>query len=245
MDQWPGVIDRIGQKPCSVRSLTLRIILVYNAHDDQTIDEITVGSARMADGPVLALALAIEQGDNPSLVDLELRFERERSISNEAGGILARALTKNRTLRKFSLANAALEVPSYEAFSTMLGANTDLVLTLTPLAINADDRLLESQTKVEIEQRLNLAGRGRLLQANQATREEWVGILNELIALSVDDESTDFQVSCLYELLHRQPVYLNEAIHLRAWFEPNRPPACPLEEGLLSSSSPPRALASP
>lgn len=205
MDQWSGVTDRIARGQCSVRSLTLHIIHVYNGNDDQTIHEVHAAAVRTADEPVEALAVAIEQGDNPNLEDLELRFDTEKSITNAAGRRLARALTDNQTLRTFSLANAALEVPSYEAFSTMLGANTGLVLVLTPLAINANDSLLESQTKMEIEQRLNLAGRGRLLQANRATREEWVGVLNELIALSVDDDSTDFQVSCLFEFLQRQP----------------------------------------
>jgi hypothetical protein len=200
MDQYPTVTDRISGGRCSVRSLKLHIIHVHNGNDDATLERIRADSLLSADLPVVALATAIGLDVNPNLHDLELRFDTEKSITGAAGEELAGALTNNQTLNTFSLFNATLEVVSYQAFRTMLRANNGIILSLTPLAGDVQPNcLLEYESRLAIEQRLNRAG--RVLSGNHATREEWVGILSELTTLDVNDLSTEFQVSCLYQCL--------------------------------------------
>jgi hypothetical protein len=127
-------------------------------------------------------------------------------------------LTVNKTLRNISLAakgntQAILGVQAYEAFSAMLRVNTSLVLVLPPLeSADADERLRESRKQMIIEQRLNKAGRGRLLASSQTTREEWVDALLKLNSYNTDVPPA-FQISCLYSLLRLDPsvVYVSSS----------------------------------
>jgi hypothetical protein len=93
----------------------------------------------------------------------------------------------------------------YEAFSAMLRVNTSLVLE-PPLfeTDGADEIVLDARNQMEIELRLNQAGRGRLLSSSLTTREEYVDALHELNTYNAED-SPAFQVSCLYSLLRLKP----------------------------------------
>jgi hypothetical protein len=136
-------------------------------------------------------------------------------FKDEAGVELAEALTVNKTLRWITLSgdysygvqhNAAFGAPAYDAFSTMLRANTSLVLKLPPF-VNAvgDQWLVDSRNQMRIEQRLNEAGRGSLLSSSQTTREAWVDALDEL-NYSYVDESPEFNISCVYSSLRLNPA---------------------------------------
>jgi hypothetical protein len=128
--------------------------------------------------------------------------------------VLAAALTVNTTLRRITLylrrrrcwLQDSLSAPAYEAFSAMLRVNTSLVLNLSPFEdTGADQRLIDSRNQMRIEQRLNHAGRGKLLSSSQMPRKEWVDALSELSSSNAD-ESPEFNVSCLYSLLRLNPA---------------------------------------
>jgi hypothetical protein len=139
----------------------------------------------------------------------------ESGFTNEAGVVLAEALSVNKTLRWIVLAidcfpprpnRDELGAPAYEVFSAMLRGNTSIKLEL-PLceSASAKERLCESHNQMVIGQRLNEVGRGRLLpSSNQTTRGEWVNALHELSTLAVNDPPA-FRVSCLYSLLRLNP----------------------------------------
>jgi hypothetical protein len=66
-----------------------------------------------------------------------------------------------------------LAAPAYEAFSAMLRFNTSLELELPPLdTAGGDQRVLDSHNQMRMEQRLNEAGRGRLLASCPTRRRE-------------------------------------------------------------------------
>jgi hypothetical protein len=91
----------------------------------------------------------------------------------------------------------------------MLRANTKLNLELPPFeTADADERLREASDQLRIEDRLNKAGRGKLLASSQVTKEEWVDTLCELNSYNVDF-SPALQVSCLYSLLRLSPAIIS------------------------------------
>jgi hypothetical protein len=118
----------------------------------------------------------------------------EDGLTDKAGVALAEALTVNKTLCKINLsttvppsqpvrnkAAATIGAQAYVAFSTMMHANTSIVLKLPPFEnAGTDERLRESQDQLRIKQLLNNVGRGRILASNQTTREQWFDALNEL-----------------------------------------------------------------
>jgi hypothetical protein len=138
--------------------------------------------------------------------------------TDEAGVALAEALTVNSNLCKINLAanafvsrqvnaQATLGVQAYEAFSAMLRVNTNLNLELPPFeTAGADERLRESRDQLRIEQRLNKAGRGKLLASSQTTKEEWVAALDVLNTTNNSDDSPALQISCMYSLLRLHPA---------------------------------------
>jgi hypothetical protein len=103
----------------------------------------------------------------------------EDGVTDEAGVVLAEALTFNKNLPELNLdditfgsdpthTKASLGAPAYEAFSTILRVNTSLVMKLPSFkTAGADERLLDSRKQVRIEQRLNLIGRGSLLLSSR------------------------------------------------------------------------------
>jgi hypothetical protein len=123
-------------------------------------------------------------------------------------------LTINKTLRMvvFSVqpvrvrdVNVPFGAQSYEAFSAMLRINTSIVLQLPVFeTAGADERVANHYHQMVIEQRLNKAGRGKLLSSSLTTSEEYVDALHELNTFSAEDSSA-FQVSCLYSLLRLKP----------------------------------------
>jgi hypothetical protein len=163
-DHWLAVAD--GIRRGSIRWLTIYM------RDTATFE---------ATEAVKAIASAISQDRNLECLTLEM----ENGFTDEAGVALAKALTVNTTLRRIALSidcfirrvrnRATFGVSAHQAFGAMLRINTGLVLRLPPLDYAvADDRLIDSRNQMLIEQRLNEAGRGRLLASRQTTKDEWV-----------------------------------------------------------------------
>jgi hypothetical protein len=182
-----AVADEIRRGRCNVQTLTLTMMqgIVFEATE-----------------AVKAVASTIQMDRN--LEHLTLRMKD--GFTDEAGVALAEALTVNTTLRNIDLSHckATLGVPTYEAFSAMLRINTSLFMNLPPYeAADADER--QSRKQMRIEQRLNQAGRGRLLASRQTTKEEYIDALNELNSYNDDDYPSAFQVGCLYSLLRLNP----------------------------------------
>jgi hypothetical protein len=192
MDQWLAMADEIRRGRCNVQSLALEMHLV------------TISEAMEA---VNAVASAIRLDCNLKVLSLQM----DNRFSDEAGVVLAEALTINKTLRTIDLSDATANfgAQAYEAFSAMLRVNPNLVLELPPFeADGGDASLVESRKQMIIEQRLNQAGRGKLLLSSQTTREEWVDALYELSSNDANDvdDSPTFQVSCLFSLLRLYPA---------------------------------------
>jgi hypothetical protein len=189
-EHWLPVVDEIRSGRCHVASLTLIVAL-----------EATRPEATEA---VKALASAIRLDQTLEHLTLEM----EDVYTDDAGVALAEALTVNKHLRMINLSEATLGVEAYEAFSAMLRVNTSLVLKLPSFeTAGADEKLHASRKQMVIEQRLNKAGRGRLMVSNQTTREDYVYALHRLNTCNVDD-SHAFRVSCLYSLLRLNPSVL-------------------------------------
>jgi hypothetical protein len=200
-DHWLAVADEIRQGRCNVQRLYMCMMR---------------GTISKATEAVKAVASAIQMDRKLELLYLQM----EDGFKDEAGVVLAEALTVNKTLSKIILSvkpvfsgntspnTAALGVPAYEAFSAMLRVNTSLVMRLPPFeSAGADERFWWSSRKqMRIEQRLNQVGRGRLLASasRQTTREEYVAALHKLN--SYDAHFPAFQVSCLYSLLRLHPA---------------------------------------
>jgi hypothetical protein len=193
MNHWLAVADEIRQGRCKIKYLSLSLY---------------PGTISDATEAVKAVASAIRLDQNLKIITLRM----ENGFTDDAGVALAEALTVNKTLRKITLSatlyqnvhnEVALGASTYEALSAMLRVNRSLVMKLPPFkTAGADERLLESQKQMRIEQRLNEVGSGKLLVSNQSTREEWVDALRELSARNGDDL---FEVSCLYSLLQLHP----------------------------------------
>jgi hypothetical protein len=209
LDHWLAVAGGIRQGICNVKTLGL------------IMPQVTSSEATEA---VKAVASAIQTDHN--LEYLLLRMED--GFTDEAGVALAEALVVNQTLGMITLSDApmfidstlhnpvfidstlhnpaTLGAPAYEAFSAMLRANTSLVLRLPPLeTAGADERLVDSWNQMRIEQRLNQVGRGKLVSSSQTTKEEWIDALHELSSNEVDDETPEFNVSCIFGLLLLNP----------------------------------------
>jgi hypothetical protein len=192
-ENWLMVADEIRRGHCNVKRLTLIMHKVHAARSSEATEA------------VKAVASAIQMDFN--LESLVLRMVN--GITDEACLALAEALTINKTLRKITLFLSS-EVTNfgahvYKAFSAMLRVNTSLVLEPPPFEYDgADERLIEAWHQMEIELRLNQAGRGRLLSSTQTTREEYVDALHELNTYNAE-ASPAFQVSCLYSLLRLKP----------------------------------------
>jgi hypothetical protein len=197
-ENWLAVADEIRHDRCNVQRLTLAML--QGARSDAT-------------EAVKAVASAIRQDQNLELLTLEV----PGGFTDEAGVALAEALTVNKTLRMIKLSTgvhgrdmhnkATLGAQSYEAFTTMLRTNTTLNLELPPFeTAGADERLRESRDQLRIEQRLNKAGRGKLLASSQTTKEEWVAALDVLNTTNNSDDSPALQISCMYSLLRLHPA---------------------------------------
>jgi hypothetical protein len=199
-DHWLAVADEIRQGRCNVQTLDLCMCQVTGSEATEAVK---------------AIASAIREDHNLDHLTLQMK----NGFTDEAGVALAEALAVNTTLSIITLSvilydrnadnRAALGASAYEAFTTMLRVNANLVLEVPPFD-NAvgDQRLIDSRNQMRIEQRLNEVGRGRLLSSSQTAREEWVDALdtlNELNSYNVD-ESPEFIVSCLYSLLRLYPA---------------------------------------
>jgi hypothetical protein len=195
---WLAVVDEFRLGRCLIKILHIGML-----HS----------SSSKATAGVQALADAIQMDRNLEHLSLQM----EDGFTDEAGVALAEALTVNKSLRKITLDDnpvfsgrtlpsvAALGPPAYEALSAMLRVNTSLVLKLPPFKTDsANERLRESRDQMRIEQRLNTAGRGRLLASRQTTREQWADALHDLNI--DDDDSPAFRVSCLYSVLRSNPT---------------------------------------
>jgi hypothetical protein len=194
-EHWLAVADGIRQGQCNVKHLSLLTLQRSSSETTQAVK--AIASAIRLDRNLEHLTLYIN--DN---------------ITDEAGVVLAEALTVNTTLRKLTLPDfsqvnvkATFGAPVCEAFSAMLRLNTSLVLKLPPFddAAGDDQRLVDSRNQMRIEQSLNAVGRGRLLSSSQTTQKEWVDALDELNSSNVDN-SLEFNVSCLYSLLRLNPA---------------------------------------
>jgi hypothetical protein len=195
-EHWLAVADGIRQGQCNIKSLLLSRLSQNTSSETTEV--------------VKAIASAIREDRNLEDISLHINYD----ITDEAGVVLAEALTVNKTLRKLTLSgssqvnnNATFGALVYEAFSAMLRVNTSLVLKLPPFddAAGDDQRLVDSRNQMRIEQGLNEAGRGRLLSLSQATQKEWVDALNEFNSSNMD-ETPEFNVSCLYSLLRLNPA---------------------------------------
>jgi hypothetical protein len=162
-DDWLAVANEIRQGRCNVRSLYLDMMYVAES---------------VAIEAVKAVASAIRLDRNLE----HLRLRMQNGFTDEAGLVLAEALTVNATLRKVDLVDlspygrnvhdpATLGVQSYEAFAAMLRVNANLILKLPPIetAGGTDERLVNHYNQMRIEQRLNKVGRGRLLASSETT----------------------------------------------------------------------------
>jgi hypothetical protein len=208
MDQWSPVTNGIRDGLCRVRKL---ILCIYRDDGPIFLDQLEAFLLRTADELVEALAMAIEPDNNPSLTTLAIDFPVGSNIGIPAAANLATALTVNRTLCEFSVASANFEADSYDAFSDMLSVNTGVVLILPGLSIPAEENLANSHTRMEIEQRLNLAGRRRPLSPNNpaslnAARLVWVDVLDALQFDNGDGDGDHFLLSCLYKLIRDDPT---------------------------------------
>jgi hypothetical protein len=201
-----AVTNGIRQGECRVGKLILCIIwddenrMIRPQHEDLRL------RAAAAEELVEALALAIQLDNNPSLTTLEIQFPEGSNIGIPAAANLASALTANRTLCEVSLASANFVADSYDAFSTMLSVNTGVVLILPELSIPTEENLENSYTRMEIEQRLNLVGRGRPLSPNNTARQAWLHVLNAIQIDNGDHDGDHFQLSCLYKLIRDDPT---------------------------------------
>jgi hypothetical protein len=141
----------------------------------------------------------------------------KNDFTDEAGVVLAEALSVNKSLRNITLSidtegpsrqvqdTDTMSARTYEAFSAMLRVNTSIHVDLPEFeTAGADERLRESYKQMAIEQVLNYAGRGRPLSSSQTTRKEWVDSLNELNNFTVD-KSPESTVSLLCSLLRLNP----------------------------------------
>jgi hypothetical protein len=200
-ENWLAVADEIRRGRCNVQRLNLCLLPVTTSEATEAVKAV-------------ASAIRLDQ----TLEHLKLQMG-ENGFTDEAGVALAEALTVNKTLRKITLTanaflpqahtQATLGVQSYEAFTTMLRTNTTLNLELPPFeTAGADERLRESRDQLHIEDRLNKAGRGKLLASSQTTKEEWVDALHELNSDNVDFPPA-LQVSCLYSLLRLSPAVVS------------------------------------
>jgi hypothetical protein len=127
-----------------------------------------------------AVASAIQLDRN--LADPTLKMED--GFADKAGVALTeQALTVNTSLRRIILSTtvrpdhqartrATLGAPAFRALRAMLRINTSLVRNLPPFESDgADERLLECQKQMRIEQRLNQVGREKLVASRQTTEE--------------------------------------------------------------------------
>jgi hypothetical protein len=189
-EQWLAAADEIRRGRCNVQRLTLGKYRVAESEATEAVK---------------AVASAIRLDQNLEHITLRM----ENGFTDEAGVALAEALTINTTLRNIHLSatdvvgnhlvqnKATLGAQSYKAFSAMLRINTSLVLTLPPFETDgADERLLECRDQMRIEQRLNKAGRERLLASSQTTKGEYVDAVHELNYCNVDDSPPSESVAC-------------------------------------------------
>jgi hypothetical protein len=195
-EQWFAVADEIRQGRCHVKNLALGMVQSSSAEATEAVK---------------ALASAIRLDRN--LEHLTLRMEN--GFTDEAGVALAEALTVNKTLRIVKVGDTLrpdyhvrnkdkLGAPTYEALSAMLRVNTGIRVGLPKSSsAGSDERLRESRRQMIIEQRLNLVGRGKLLESSQNLKEEWVNALHELNAANA---SPAHIVSCQYSLLRLNPA---------------------------------------
>jgi hypothetical protein len=199
-EQWLAAAKEIRRGRCNVQRLILSLVMHQGTTSDATEAVKAVASAIRLDPNLEHLTLEVEEG-----------------FTDEAGVALAEALTVNKTLRKITLSTdttlyrvhnkAYLGAQAYEAFSAMLRVNTSLSLELPAFrSAGGGQRLLESHKQMIIEQRLDKAGRGRLLASRQTIREEWVDALHELSSYDDDDDTDSSDVSCLFSLLRLNPA---------------------------------------
>jgi hypothetical protein len=197
-EHWLAVADEIQHGRNNIGVLTLTML---------------EGISSEATEAVKAIASAIRRDDK--LITLVL--QTENGFTDEAGVDLAEALKVNTTLQLVVLRDTILSnhqapnkgtlgVAAYEAFSAMLLVNTSLTLEVPPLVMagGEDEMLLQHFDQMRIEQRLNKAGRGRLLTSGRTTRAAWLDALHELNAANADGTPA-FQVGCLYSLLRLKP----------------------------------------
>jgi hypothetical protein len=198
-EHWLAVADGIRQGHCTIKNLQLALLLQK--------------SSSQATEAMKAVASAIRLENQLDSLELEMK----KYFTNAAGLALAEALMVNTTLRELTLTldpvrrridlqNVdAMSAPTYDAFCAMLRVNTGLILEL-PFFDDAggDERLVNSVNRMRIEQELNSRGRKRLLSSSQTPREDWVEALYDM-NFNNDDETPEFNVSCLYSLLRLNP----------------------------------------
>jgi chromosome condensin MukBEF ATPase and DNA-binding subunit MukB len=97
---------------------------------------------------------------------------------------------------------------SYDAFSAMLLVNQGLFLFLPKLSILAEENLANSYNLMEIEQRLNEAGRGEPLLPNETARQASLHVLDDLLQSDDGDYADHFLLSCFYKLIRDDPPFL-------------------------------------
>jgi hypothetical protein len=186
-EQWFAVVDEIRLGRYRVVSLTL--IVAHPATRSEATEAVkAVASAIKLDQTLEHLTLVMQD-----------------VFTDEAGMVLAEALTVNKHLRTIGLSGSTFRVQAYKAFSAMLRVNTSLILKLPPFKkAGADEKLLASRTQMVIEQRLNKAGRGGLMVPKKTTREEYVDALHRLDTINVNKNHA-FRLSCLHSLLRLNP----------------------------------------
>jgi hypothetical protein len=194
-DHWLVVADEIRHGRCNIKHLHVHKLRRSSSEDTEVVK---------------AIASAIRLDSNLESLEIHL----ENNFTDEAGVVLAEALTVNKTLRKITLSvelerhggqvQETMGAPLYEAFCTMLRVNSNIFVNLPEFeTAGADKRLRQAHRQMIIEQVLNYAGRGRLLSSSRTTRKEWVDALNKLN--SFVHESPEFTVNFLYSLLRLNP----------------------------------------
>jgi hypothetical protein len=198
-EHWLAVADVIRQGHCTIKNLELALLQQK--------------SSSKATEAMKAVASAIRLDSQLEYLELEMK----KYFTNAACVALAEALTVNTTLCELTLTldpvrprldlqNVdAMSAPAYDAFCAMLRVNTGLILELPPFDDDGgDERLIDSVNQMRIEQELNGGGRRRLLSSSQTPREDWVKALYDM-NFNNDEETPEFNVSCLYSLLRLNP----------------------------------------
>jgi hypothetical protein len=172
-------LGSLCQSATSLKSLSLRHFRITEEHTRRicpaiaastTLKELTLGKCQ-SDNKHLDASMAQMLRDNSSLERFCLQLAESDST---AGGIdlveMAEALESNVTLKELTIWGATTE-KSQKSFVDMIQINC----TLENLWL--DETLVQFQSEIFLYVSLNQAGRRRLLEDSNATKNQWVNVL--------------------------------------------------------------------